>query len=112
MNRATRSQAQVSKSEPQQEERQVSEERDQKMTVLSQTTSAFSAPQNAAPRRRSTGGGGGNRKGNPPERRAQHNAIERARRETLNARFLVSFHLFFGSRHDKVFLSFLQWHEV
>lgn len=47
-------------------------------------------PPSTTSRRKSTGSGGGNRKGNPPERRAQHNAIERARRETLNARFLVS----------------------
>lgn len=33
---------------------------------------------------------GGNRKGNSAERRATHNAIERARRESLNTRFLVS----------------------
>jgi hypothetical protein len=32
-----------------------------------------------------------------PEKRASHNAIERARRESLNSRFLVSFAQFYGS---------------
>lgn len=34
------------------------------------------------------GSGGGNKKGTSAERRATHNAIERARRESLNGRFL------------------------
>ena len=33
-------------------------------------------------------GGGGNKKGTSAERRATHNAVERARRESLNVRFL------------------------
>lgn len=37
---------------------------------------------------RPPGSGGGNKKGNSAERRATHNAIERARRESLNGRFL------------------------
>lgn len=32
--------------------------------------------------------GGGNKKGTPADRRATHNAVERARRESLNVRFL------------------------
>lgn len=32
------------------------------------------------------------RRANTAERRATHNAVERARRETLNSRFLVRFH--------------------
>ncbi|EPQ27416.1 uncharacterized protein PFL1_04954 [Pseudozyma flocculosa PF-1] len=46
-------------------------------------------PQSQPPRTVSGGGsGGGNRKGTSAERRATHNAIERARRESLNGRFL------------------------
>lgn len=41
-----------------------------------------------APVTRHTGSGGGNKKGTSAERRASHNAIERARRESLNGRFL------------------------
>ncbi|GAC97344.1 arg-6 protein, mitochondrial precursor [Pseudozyma hubeiensis SY62] len=37
---------------------------------------------------RPAGSGGGNKKGTSAERRATHNAIERARRESLNGRFL------------------------
>ncbi|SNX82316.1 uncharacterized protein MEPE_01022 [Melanopsichium pennsylvanicum] len=37
---------------------------------------------------RPSGSGGGNKKGTSAERRATHNAIERARRESLNGRFL------------------------
>lgn len=43
------------------------------------TTPAFQRP---------SGSGGGNKKGTSAERRATHNAIERARRESLNGRFL------------------------
>ena len=35
------------------------------------------------------------RRANTAERRATHNAVERQRRETLNARFLVSLSFFF-----------------
>ena len=38
------------------------------------------------------------RRANTAERRATHNAVERARRETLNGRFLVRLHHLFRSR--------------
>ena len=45
-------------------------------------------PASAPVFQRPPGSGGGNKKGNSAERRATHNAIERARRESLNGRFL------------------------
>lgn len=56
------------------------------------TVNASGSPANStakpAPQRTHSGSGGGNKKGNSAERRATHNAIERARRESLNGRFL------------------------
>ncbi|CDR99379.1 hypothetical protein [Sporisorium scitamineum] len=45
-------------------------------------------PPSAPVFQRPAGSGGGNKKGTSAERRATHNAIERARRESLNGRFL------------------------
>jgi len=55
-----------------------------------QSTNAVKEAQPAAAPvfQRPPGSGGGNKKGNSAERRATHNAIERARRESLNGRFL------------------------
>ncbi|CBQ70344.1 conserved hypothetical protein [Sporisorium reilianum SRZ2] len=51
-------------------------------------TEASSQPPSAPAFQRPAGSGGGNKKGTSAERRATHNAIERARRESLNGRFL------------------------
>ncbi|PWN44901.1 hypothetical protein IE81DRAFT_242500 [Ceraceosorus guamensis] len=52
------------------------------------TPSSLGASKDAQPIAKKKRSGGGNKKGTSAERRATHNAVERARRETLNTRFL------------------------
>ncbi|PWN47929.1 hypothetical protein IE53DRAFT_371046 [Violaceomyces palustris] len=66
----------------------LSQESDSPQSIASNMQSPGSSSKSVSQRATLTGGGGGNRKGNSAERRATHNAIERARRESLNGRFL------------------------